>query len=63
MVEGDRADIVVEHMSLDDTVKKGAADETKFPINGRCGTARVGPSCRGIVRKGGVGVLKEGDGN
>ena len=43
VVEGDRANVVVKNMGLDDAMKEGPADETKFAIDCRSGTASVGP--------------------
>lgn len=63
VVEGDAADIVVEDMSLDDAVEKVAADEAHLTINGSSGTTDEVPLIVGVVGKGRVGVLKEGDGN
>ena len=40
-----------------------AADETEFAVNGCSCTTGVIPAGRSVVRKAGVGVLKEGDGN
>ena len=63
VVEGDGADVVVEDMGFDDTVQELAADEAEFAING-CGCATgVVPACGSVMRKTGIGVLEEGDGN
>jgi hypothetical protein len=63
VVEWNRADIVVEDVGLDDTVQELAADEAEFTIDsGRC-TAGIVPAGRGVVRKAGISVLEEGDGN
>jgi hypothetical protein len=54
---------VVKNVSLDDAVEKVAADEAHLTINGSSGTADKVPLVIGVVRKGRVGVLEEGDGN
>lgn len=61
MVEGDGADVVVEHVRLDDAVEELAANEAEFAVDGCGRAARVGPGCGGVVREGRVGVLEEGD--
>ena len=63
MVEWDGADVVVEDVSLDDTVQEIAADETEFAVNGCSCTTGVVPAGRSVVREAGVGVLEEGDGH
>jgi hypothetical protein len=63
VIEGDVADVVVKNVSLDDAVEKVAADEAHLTINGSSGTADKVPLVIGVVRKGRVGVLEEGDGN
>lgn len=63
VVEGDAADVVVEDMSLDDAVEKVAADEAHLTVNGSSGTTDEVPLVVGVVGKGRVGVLEEGDGN
>ena len=63
IVERDGADIVVKDVSLDDTMKKGTADESELAIDGsRCPTDIV-PAARGVMRECGIGVLEECDGN
>lgn len=44
MVEGDGADVVVENVGLNNAVEEGAADETKFAVNGCSGTTNVVPA-------------------
>lgn len=63
VIEGNQADVVVENVSLDDTVHEVTADETKFAIDRGSGTADIVPGTRLIVRKGRIGVLEESDGN
>ena len=63
MIEWNRANIVVQHMGLNDPVKESPTDESKFSINGRRGTPGISPSRWGVVRNCGVGVLEEGDTN
>ena len=63
IVEWDGADVVMEDMGLDDSVKELASNETEFTINGSGGTTGKVPAVGLVVRKGWVSVLKEGDGN
>lgn len=63
VVEGNVADIVVEDVSLDDTVEDVATDEAEIAVNGGGGTTGEVPHLGLVVRKTGVGVLKVGDGN
>ena len=63
VIEWNRADIVMKDVGLDDTMQELAADEAKFAINsGRCTTGIV-PAGWGVVRKAGISVLEESDGN
>jgi hypothetical protein len=63
VVERDGADVVVEDVSLDDTVEELAADETEFTVNGSGGTSNVVPALTRVVRKSWVSVLEKSDGN
>ena len=63
VVEGDGADIVVENVSLNDTVEDVTTDEAEITVDGGSGTASEVPDIRLVVRKGGVGVLEVGDGD
>lgn len=63
VVEGDVADVVVQHVGLDDTVEDVAADEAKVAVNGSGSTAGKVPHFGLVVREGGIGVLEEGNGN
>jgi len=63
VVEWNRADIVMEDVGLDDTVQELAADEAEFAIDCGCCTAGIVPASRAVVRKAGISVLEEGDGN
>lgn len=63
VVEGDATNIVVEDMGLDDAVEKVTADEAHLTINGSSSTTDEVPLVVGVVGKGRVGVLEEGDGN
>ena len=63
VVEGDVADIVVQHVGLNDTVEDVATHEAKVTVNGGGGTTSEIPHLWLIVGKSGVSVLKEGDGN
>jgi hypothetical protein len=63
MVEWNCADIVMENVGLNNTMQELAADEAKFAINsGRCTTGIV-PAGWGVVRKAGISMLEESDGN
>jgi hypothetical protein len=63
VVEWNCADIVVEDVGLDDTVQELAANESEFAIDRGCCTTGIVPAGRGVVRKAGISVLEEGDGN
>lgn len=63
VVEGDVADIVVQDVGLNDTVEDVAADKAEISVDGSGGTTGEVPNLRLVVRKGGVGVLQESDGN
>jgi hypothetical protein len=63
MIEWNCADIVMEDVGLDDTVQELAADEAEFTINSGRSTAGIVPAGWGVVRKAGISVLEEGDGN
>jgi hypothetical protein len=63
VVEGDVADIVVQHVGLDDTVEDVAADEAEVTVDGSGGTTGEVPDLGLVVREGRVGVLQEGDGD
>lgn len=63
VVEGDGANVVVKDVGLDDAVEELATDETEFTID-CCGcSTNVVPASSGVVRKSGISVLEEGDGN
>jgi hypothetical protein len=61
VVEGDVADVVVQHVGLDDSVEDVAADEAEVAVNGGSSAAGEVPHLRLVVRKGRVGVLEEGN--
>ena len=63
MVEGDGADVVVEDMSLDDTVEEGTANKAELAVNGCGGATNVVPASGGVVGERGIGVLEVGDRN
>lgn len=63
VVERDGANVVVEDMGLNDAVKKAAADEAKFTINGGGGSTDVVPASSSVMRKGWVSVLEICDSN
>ena len=61
IVEWDGGDVVMKDVGLDDAVEDVAANEAELSVDGGGGTADVGPGFAGIVGKGRVGVLEEGD--
>lgn len=63
MVKGDRADVVVEDVGLNDTVEERTSDETELAVDGGSGATSEVPDLRLIMRKSRVGVLQIGDGN
>jgi hypothetical protein len=63
VIKGDGADIVVQHMCLDDTVEEVAADKAKLAVDSRGGATNKVPLVGSIVGKRRIGVLQEGDGN
>lgn len=63
VVEWNGGNVVVQDVRLDDAVQELAADEAKLAVNGRGGTACVGPGVGVVVGERGVGVLKVGDGD
>jgi hypothetical protein len=63
MIEWNCADIMMEDVGLNNTMQELAADEAKFAINSGCCTTGIVPAGWGVVRKAGISVLEEGDGN
>jgi len=63
VVEGDRADIVVQDVGLDDTVQQRAPDEAKLAVDGCGGAPDVRPLLARVVRQRRVRMLEECDGN
>ena len=63
VVEGYRADVVVQDMGLDDAVEEGAADEAELTIDGGGGAAHVVPALGGVVGEGWISVLQVRDGD
>lgn len=63
VVEGDVANIVVQHVSLNDTVEDVTTNEAKVAVDSGGRTAGEVPHLRLVVGKGGVGVLQEGNGH
>jgi hypothetical protein len=63
MVERDGTNVVMEHVGLDNAMEKGSSDESKFTINGCCGTTDVVPAFTSVVGKSWVSVLEISDGN
>lgn len=63
VIEGNRANIVVQHVRLDDTVEERASNEAEFAVNSCGSTTNVVPATTSVVGKRWVGVLEESDGN
>jgi hypothetical protein len=63
IVEGDGADIVVQHVRLDNAVEEVAADEAKLTIDGGSATTDEVPLVSGVMGKRRIGVLQESDGD
>jgi hypothetical protein len=63
VVKWDGADVVMEDVSLNDTVEKSAADEAKLAVNSCSGATDIVPAFSTVVRKSWVGVLKIRDSN
>ena len=49
VVEGDGADVVVQHVRFDDAVEELAANKPELAVDGGGGTAGVVPGCGGVV--------------
>lgn len=63
VVEGNVADVVVQHVGLDDPVEDVAADEAKVTVNGGGRTTGKIPHLGLVVGEGRIGVLEEGNGH
>jgi hypothetical protein len=63
VVEGDVADVVVQHVGLNDAVEDVAADEAEVTVDGCSGATSEVPDFGLVVGEGGIGVLEEGDGD
>jgi hypothetical protein len=63
VVERDVADVVVQHVGLDDAVEDVAADEAEVAVDGGRSAAGEVPDFRLVVGESGVGVLEESDGD
>jgi hypothetical protein len=63
VIKGDGADEVMENMGLNNAMQESSSDEAEFSINGRRSPSSISPRGGRVVRKGGVSVLEEGDGN
>lgn len=63
VIEWDAADIVVEDVSLDDSVEDVTTNETEVAVDGGCGAAGEVPHLRLVVGETRVGVLQIGDGD
>ena len=50
-------------MGFDDTVEEMTTNESELAIDSRCSSTSKVPRPRFIVGKGGIGMLKEGDGH
>jgi hypothetical protein len=63
VVEGDGADIVMEHVGFNNAVEESPADETEFAVNSCSSTTNIVPAFTSVVRKSWVSVLEIGDSN
>lgn len=63
VIERDSRYEMVYNMSFDDAVKKRAAYEAKFPIDGCGGATGKSPSLSSVMRNSRIGMLEEGDCN
>jgi hypothetical protein len=63
VIERNRADVVVEHVSLDNAMEKLATDKSEFAINCRSGATNIVPRCASVMGKGWICVLEVGDRN
>lgn len=63
IVERYRRDVVVKDVSLNNAVEKSTANETELTIDRGGSTTDVVPSVCIVVRKSGIGVLEERDGD
>ena len=63
VVKGNRADVVMEDVGLDDSVEELSSNETEFAINGSGCATSVCPGVGSIMRQRGIGVLHEGNGD
>lgn len=63
VVKRNCADVMVEHVSLNNAMKDLAANESKFTVNRRSGAANVVPRCTSVVGKSWISVLEVGDRN
>lgn len=63
VVEGDVADIVVQHVGLDDAVEDVTTNEAEVTVDGGSSAAGEVPHLGLVVGEGGVGVLQEGNGH
>lgn len=50
-------------MGLDDAVEKVTTNETEFAVDGCSSTTSEGPGVTLVVRKRGIGVLEESNGD
>lgn len=63
VVERNGADVVVKNMRLDDFVEAERTNGPEVAVNGSTSTTSVVPGVSSVVRKRGIGVLKEGNSN
>jgi hypothetical protein len=61
VVERDRADVVVEHVSLNNAMEQLTTNKSEFTINSGSGATNVVPRCTSVMGKGWIGVLEVGD--
>jgi hypothetical protein len=63
MVERNCADVVMEHVSLDNAMEELTTNKSKFTINCRSGATNIVPRCTSVVGKSWISMLEVGDRN
>lgn len=63
VIERNCADVVVQNVGLDDSVKELSANETEFSIDRGSRSSSIRPAFASVMRERRIGVLKVGDGD